>query len=64
MNEPGIADAQDVRLLRYPPMWESADVTATVPPTAPQSMTCGANIQLQGNQIAVYVDDPRTLVIV
>ena len=64
MNEPGIADALDVRLLRYPPQWESLDVTAPGIIVAPQLMARGENIQLQGNQIAVYVDEPKTLVIV
>ena len=64
MNEPGIADGQNVRLLRYPPQWESFDVTAPGVIIAPQLLSCGANLTLQSNQIPVYVDAPNTLVIV
>ena len=64
MNEPGIADVQDLALLRFPAGWESIDVTANNVPIAPQPLACGLNVQLQGNQIAVFVDDPSRLTIV
>jgi hypothetical protein len=64
MNEPGVADVQNLELLRFPPSFDSVDVTASPPPTRPQAFVCGLNVVLQGNEIAEFVDDPTTLTIV
>jgi hypothetical protein len=61
MSEPGIADAQNVRLLRYPPGFASLDLGQPVPPGAVETLDCGVNARLQANQIPVYVDDLRPL---
>jgi hypothetical protein len=55
---------QNLELLRYPPSFDSVDVTASPPPTLPQTFVCGLNVVLQGNEIAEFVDDPTTLTIV
>jgi hypothetical protein len=64
MNEPGVADVQNLELLRFLPSFDSVDVTASPPPTRPQAFVCGLNVVLQGNEIAEFVDDPTTLTIV
>ena len=64
MNEPGIADVQNLALLSYPPSFDAVDVTTSPPPTVPQPFVCGLNVTLQGNQIAEFVDDPTNLTIV
>ena len=64
MNEPGVADVRNLELLRFPPSWDSVDVTGATPPTGPEPFACGLNVSLQGNQIAVLVDDPDRLTIV
>ncbi len=63
MNEPGIADVQNVRLLQYPPGFDSLNF-ATLPADAPQVLDCGENGTLQVDQIAVAVEDPSGLTIV
>jgi len=58
MNEPGVADVQDLRLLRAPPPF-AAGSTATA-----QTLALGENATLQPDQIAVFVDAPARLSIV
>jgi len=60
MNEPGIADVRDLRLLRYPPGFD-ATVAGAAPPTTLQG---GQNIDLQANEVAVFVDDFSRLQII
>ncbi|MFC0003550.1 baseplate J/gp47 family protein [Micromonospora siamensis] len=66
MNEPGVADVRDLRLVRFP-----ADSATLVTGTAPtgdgvQRLAVGANAVLAANQVPVYVDrdDPRPFRIV
>ena len=62
MSEPGIADVRRLRLLRYPPGFDAVDfgVSGT---TGIQEFDCGANVDLQVNQVPVLVEDPAGLVI-
>lgn len=64
MSEPGIADARDVHLLRYPAAFEELDFGNPVAEKAIQELGCGENATLDVNQIAVLVDDPDRLRIV
>jgi hypothetical protein len=63
MNEPGVADVLDLQLLRFPPGFDAISLGNPVT-TNVQKLGCGTNVKLQGNQIAVFVDDPSTLEIV
>ncbi len=64
MNEPGIADFRGVRLLRFPPGFDAVDLNAGATPGAVQKYEVGKNIELQANQIPVFVDDAGGLKIV
>ena len=64
MNEPGVADFRNVRLLRFPPGFDAVDLNAGPAPGAVQKYEVGKNIELQANQIPVFVDDPGGLKIV
>ena len=48
MSEPGIADARDVRLLRYP--------SGTAPSGTPHALAIGQNLELGSDSIPAYVD--------
>jgi hypothetical protein len=63
MNEPGVADALELQLLRFPPGFDAITFTNPVT-TNVQTMACGVNVTLQRNQIAVFVDDPSGLEII
>jgi hypothetical protein len=63
MNEPGIADVTDLKLLRFPAGFDAIDFGQPVTSTV-QTYDCGSNVTLQGNQIAVFVDDATGLQIV
>ena len=64
MNEPGILDVREPRLLRYPPGFSTLDLSESVKAPKPEQLPCGANVQLQANQIPVFVDDASFLRIV
>jgi len=64
MNEPGIADVRDLQLLRYPPNFKNADLATPDSWTTPQPFSIGQNVDLQINQIAVFVDDPSGFTII
>jgi len=64
MNEPGIADVRDLQLLRYPPNFQNVDLVKPDSWTKPQAFDIGQNVDLQINQIAVFVDDPSGFTIV
>jgi hypothetical protein len=61
MNEPGVADVNDARLVRHPPTFESVDFEVDQLDPSVQELGCGANVELQVNQIARFVDDPGRL---
>ena len=63
MNEPGIADAVDVRLIRFPGGLEGLDFGAGLP-SGTQVLGVGENVPLQINQTPVFVDNPALLEIV
>ncbi|MGW0202992.1 hypothetical protein [Nonomuraea sp. NPDC003201] len=64
MSEPGIADARDVRLLRYPAAFDDLDFGTPVAEQAITVLDCGQNAEFDVNQVAVLVDDPARLRIV
>jgi hypothetical protein len=49
MEEPGVIDARNVRLLRYPPGFEGGEPSAD-----PVELQPGANVELQVNQVPVF----------
>ena len=63
MNEPGVADLRDAKLLRYPPTINAADLTGGAV-SGPETYDCGRNVELQVNQVAVVFDDVTHLRIV
>ena len=56
MNEPGIADVRDLRLLRYPPDFDTVDFGQAQSEPPPEEIDCGGNVELQVNQIPRFVD--------
>jgi hypothetical protein len=63
MSEPGLTDAQDVKLLRYPAAFADLDLGAGIP-EGTQILACGENAELGADEIAVLIDDPSLLQIV
>jgi len=64
LDEPGVIDLRGLILRAFPPLrYGDSDFFQPTPAT-PQSFFCGINVDLQANQIAVFVDDPTGLVIV
>jgi hypothetical protein len=64
MNEPGVADVRNLRLLRYTAGVGAFTFEAAPDFAAPHQSPLGQNINLQANQIAVFVDDSSHLSIV
>jgi hypothetical protein len=64
MNEPGVADVRNLTLLVYPPGFGSVDFAVPQSPVGPEELDCGANAELQINQIPRFVDNPARLRIV
>jgi hypothetical protein len=64
MNEPDVVDVRGLVLRAFPPLRYGDQDFFTPTPTIPQPFFCGLNVNLQANQIAVFVDDPTDLVIV
>ena len=64
MNEPGVTDVVEPRLLRYPPGFSSLDLGAPQSAPEPEELPGGANVRLQVNQIPSFVDDAARLTIV
>jgi hypothetical protein len=66
MNEPGIQDVRDLKLVKYPPGFDTMNLGAPVPPSQTQEFACGANVEMHSNHIPVFVDldDPAFLEIV
>jgi hypothetical protein len=63
MNEPGLADVQDLALLRYPASFDTVPFAGPVA-TFVQAIIGGQNVQPQSNQIASLIDDPSGLTII
>lgn len=66
MNEPGVADVKELRLRRYPQDLQHMTFDQAVTAGSFQTMQCGENVELQSNQIPVFVDvdNPISLTIV
>jgi hypothetical protein len=64
MNEPGIVDLREAKLLKFPPGFDAIDLQTGANLTGVQKFDCGNNVTLQANQIAVFVDDATGLTIV
>jgi hypothetical protein len=66
MNEPGVADVQNLRLRRYPQDLAQMTFDAAIAAGSYQTLGCGDSVQLQSNQIPIFVDidDPIPLTIV
>ena len=56
MNEPGIADVQDLRLVRYPPNFDVVDFTSPAELPDRTVMGCGENVSLAVNQVPEFVN--------
>jgi hypothetical protein len=63
MNEPGIADVRELKLVRFPPGFDAVDFNSLTPEQV-QKYECGENVDLQVNQIPVFVDDDSGLTLV
>ncbi len=63
MNEPGLADVQNLRLVRFPADIEGAGYAQGAPAGA-QTLQPSENLALQGHQIATFIDDATGLDIV
>ena len=66
MNEPGVADVLNLRLRRYPRDLNTMTFDEAVAEGSYAVMGAGENVDLQHNQIPVFVDidDPVSLTIV
>jgi hypothetical protein len=64
MNEDGVKDARNVRLMRYPSDFDNVDFTTASIDSDITIKDVGQNIDLQVNQIPVLVDDASNLNIV
>jgi hypothetical protein len=64
MNEPGIADVTELKLLRFPAAFASISFSNAPLPSDVQKFDCGQNLNLQGNQIAGFVDNDSGLEII
>jgi len=62
MNEPGIADVQNVSLLRYPPGIEATNFLLGIE-SEPDVLACGANVVLGQDEVAVAVQSDARLAI-
>lgn len=64
MNEPGVVDARDLRLLRYPPRLPELDLVASTGRLKPQVAGCGDDVTIGPAEVAVLVDDPDRIEVV
>jgi hypothetical protein len=64
LNEPGVADVRNLRLTRYPQPASEMDFAAAANPALAQALDCGAALQVEPDQVAVYVDDIDELTII
>lgn len=64
LNEPGIVDVQALSLWRSPSRGSAGTFTVGQPIATHDVLACGANVTLEGEQVAVFVDDDSGLEIV
>lgn len=64
MNEPGVSDARDLRLLRYPPRIADLDLRTSGTALAPTRHACGQDVLLGPSEVAVLVSDPGEIEVV
>jgi hypothetical protein len=64
MNEPGVADVQDLRLVRYPPGFEG--VNFSDPSSLPdrEVLECQENLKLSVNQVPEFIDRDEEIIII
>jgi hypothetical protein len=63
LGEPALVDVRNLQLRAFPPLrFRDADFFSPTE-SAPEELGCGANVDLQASQIAVFVDDDSGLVI-
>jgi hypothetical protein len=60
MNEPGVVDARDLRLLRYPPLLADVDLRTGEAFDAVLAAG-GEDIEVGPAEVAVLVEDPRRI---
>lgn len=60
MNEPGVVDARDLELLRYPPLLSDVDL-ATAGGLAAVPAGCGNDVPIGPAEVAVLVEDPTRI---
>lgn len=56
MNEPGVADVQELRLLRYPPGFDTIDFTDIAASAEREELNCGQNLELTVEQVPEFVN--------
>jgi hypothetical protein len=64
MGEPGVADIQELRLLRYPAHFDEVRLGTGTIPSGVAETGCGENVALSVTEIAVFVEDDSGLRIV
>lgn len=64
MNETGVADIRDLRLIRYPMPENETNLTQTTTFGTIEVLDCGQSLKTESDQIAVYIDDPGGLKII
>jgi hypothetical protein len=64
LNEPGVVDVRDLALVRFPATDEALDLSGENVAALTQTYALGANVPLEADQIALYVDDPSGLEII
>ncbi len=63
MNEPGVTDARDLELLRYPPLLSDPGLR-TAGSLEPTAARCGEDIPIGPAEVAVLVADPGKITVV
>lgn len=64
MNEPGVSDARDIRLLRYPPTLADLDLSGSGGGLTPTRYKCGQDVEIGPAEVAVLVADPDEIEVV
>jgi hypothetical protein len=61
MDEPGVTDVTDLRLLRYPPGLDAVDLAEVAVPAQPQVHPVATNVPVGPHQVPVLVGDDSRL---